>query len=516
MGTGWSIIVWSIIILLPILLLRRGKRAGGRLPPEPPGWPLFGHMFHLGSMPHHTIAGFRDQYGPIVWLRLGSRNAMAILSAKAAGELFKNHDLAFAERTITQLMESHGFHKAALSLAPYGPYWRLLRRICTTEMLVARRINETVAVRQKCVADMLTWIEAEAMNGDAAARGVHVGRFVFLAAFNTLGNLMLSRDLVDPQSEVASEFFQAMIGLMEGHNRPNIADLFPWLRWLDPQGLRKKMDSELEKTLKIASGYVKERLKEREAGAGTSDEKKRKDFLDVLLDYEGNGKDEPAKIPVENLSIFILEIFLAGSETTSSAIEWAMTELLCHPEALMKAQSELHAVVGANGKMEESHIEKLPYLQAIVKETMRLHPPIPLLIPRKAVQDADFLGYRIPKDTQVFVNAWAIGRDSECWEEATVFRPDRFLDSKVDYKGQNYELLPFGAGRRMCAGVPLAHRMLQLVLGSLLHEFDWELEDGVSGESMDRREAMGVTARKLEPLVAVARKKIKGKKKNVV
>lgn len=194
---------------------------------------------------------------------------------------------------------------------------------------------------------------------------------------------------------------------------------------------------------------------------------------------------------------------MAGSETTSSTIEWALTELLTNPESLNKAKAELAQAVGADRTFEEDDIDKLPYLKAVIKETLRLHPPIPFLVPRRAMEDTNFQGYHIPKDTQVLVNAWAIGRDPEVWDEPWSFKPERFLGSTVDYKGQNYELIPFGAGRRMCAGVPLAHRMLHLILGSLLHQFDWELD---CKEEIDMNDRMGITVRKAEPLIAVPKR----------
>lgn len=194
---------------------------------------------------------------------------------------------------------------------------------------------------------------------------------------------------------------------------------------------------------------------------------------------------------------------MAGSETTSSTIEWALTELLTNPESLNKAKAELGQAVGADRTFEEDDIDNLPYLKAVIKETLRLHPPIPFLVPRRAMEDTNFQGYHIPKDTQVLVNAWAIGRDPEVWDEPWSFKPERFLGSTVDYKGQNYELIPFGAGRRMCAGVPLAHRMLHLILGSLLHQFDWELD---CKEEIDMNDRMGITVRKAEPLIAVPKR----------
>ncbi|KAK4272785.1 hypothetical protein QN277_021292 [Acacia crassicarpa] len=486
--------LWYLLFLspvVPLLLLHRKISASKRrLPPGPPGWPLFGNMFQLGPMPHRTVAHLRDRYGPIVWLRLGAINTMAILSAKASANFFKNHDLTFAERTITATMRVHNYEKASLALAPYGSYWRTMRRLVTVDMLVAKRLNETAHIRRKCVDNMLVWIAREA-GKLGEGRGLQVARYVFLMSFNLLGNLMLSRDLFDPESNEGSEFFTAMMGLMHWTGLPNVVNALPWLGWLDPQGLRRHMERDMGNAIKIASKFVKERIEKQ------SDEKTQRDFLDVLLENLGNDTDE------DSLNIFILEIFLAGSETTSSTIEWALTELLCNPETLSKAKAELSEVVGCEKKVEESDIENLPYLQAIIKETLRLHPPIPMLVPRRAMEDTEFMGYFIPKDTQVFVNAWAIGRDPDVWEDPLAFKPDRFLGAGIDYKGSHYELIPFGAGRRMCAGVPLAHRTLHLVLSSLLHRFDWTLDADTTPSTVDMRDRIGITMRKLEPLLAV-------------
>ncbi|KAK6157209.1 hypothetical protein DH2020_011457 [Rehmannia glutinosa] len=501
MDWAWTFLVCCIGLLGPavILLRRRGSTTAAQLPPGPPGWPVFGNMFDLGSMPHKTIAGLKQDYGPVIWLRIGSINTMVLLSAESAAELFKNHDANFAERTITEVMRAHDFHKAAISLSPYGSYWRVMKRIMTVEMLVHKRIRETEQIRRRCIVDMVEWINKEAAAAESGR--VHVARFVFLASFNMLGNLMLSKDLVSPDSVEGSEFFEAMIEMMEWSGHPNVVDLFPWLKWLDPQGLRRNAERGMGKTLEIVGGFVSERLKERQSNEGT-----KKDFLEVLLECEKTGKDEGHKISNHDLNVIIMEIFLAGSETTSSSTEWAMVELLSHPEVMNKAKNELAQVVGNNNKFEESHIENLPYLQAVMKETLRLHPPIPFLVPRRAIEETNFMGYQIPKDTQLFVNAWAIGRDPECWDEPLSFKPERFLGSKIDYKGQNFELIPFGAGRRICAGIPLAHRMLHLVLGTLLHEFEWRVDEIGRNGMMDTRERMGVTVRKLVPLKAIPRK----------
>lgn len=246
-------------------------------------------------MPHRTLTELRAKHGPVLWLQIGAMKTMVILSAEAAAVFFKHHDHAFADRTITETMRVHNYNKSSLALAPYGPYWRLMRRLVTVDMLVAKRINETAPVRRKCVNDMITWLTKEAekvKEGD----GVHVARFVFLMSFNLLGNLMLSRDLFDPDSEDGSEFFAAMMGLMEWSGHANVADMFPWLRRLDPQGLRRKMNRDMSKALEIASKFVKQRL----------EDKKTRDFLDVLIDFQSSNSEEALKITDKDLNIFIL------------------------------------------------------------------------------------------------------------------------------------------------------------------------------------------------------------------
>lgn len=201
------------------------------------------------------------------------------------------------------------------------------------------------------------------------------------------------------------------------------------------------------------------------------------------------------------------DLFGAGTDTNSSTVEWGMAELLRNPETMAKAQSEIDRVIGQKGVVEESDISELPYLQAVVKETFRLHPAAPLLVPRKAESDVEVLGFLVPKDTQVLVNVWAIGRDPSVWENPTRFDPERFLGKEIDVRGRDYELTPFGAGRRICPGLPLAVKTVPLMLASLLYSFDWKLPNGIVSEDLDMDESFGLTLHKTNPLHAVPVKK---------
>ncbi|ERN14972.1 hypothetical protein AMTR_s00032p00218900 [Amborella trichopoda] len=197
-------------------------------------------------------------------------------------------------------------------------------------------------------------------------------------------------------------------------------------------------------------------------------------------------------------------MYAAGSETTATTVEWAMAELLHNPNKMAMAKQELKENIGSTmHTVEETDLGRLPYLQAVVKETLRLHPPVPLLLPHRADVTVKVRGYVIPKHTQVLVNAWAIGRDVQVWENPTAFIPERFVGSNINYKGRDFQYIPFGAGRRICPGLPLGVRMVQIVLASLLHSFDWELPDGLKPEEMDMRDKFGVTLQKAVPLEAV-------------
>ncbi|KAJ9181462.1 hypothetical protein P3X46_009590 [Hevea brasiliensis] len=506
-----SLLAWfTLLFILTLVLLlkqRRSRSLGAKKrPPGPPAWPVFGNIFDLGTIPHRNLYKLRFKYGPVIWLRLGCTNALVIQSAKAAEELFKNHDVTFSDRKVPESLTAHNFNEGSLSLGRYGSNWRLLRRVVTVELMTNKRINDTAFIRRKCIDDMIKYIEEDVEA--ALARGetgeLVVSHYVFVMAFNLIGNLVISQDLLNSHSKEGPEFFEAMDKVMEWSGKPNLADFLPFLKGLDPQRIKKNMERDLGRTMKVLEGFVRQRIEERKL----MKKREGRDFLDALLEYEGDGKGGPDEISAHRRLIIIVEIFFAGTETTSRTIEWVMVELFRHPESMRRVKEELNRIVGPKRKVGESDIDELPYLQAVIKESMRLHTILPFLVPRNTLQDTNFMGFDIPKDTQVFINAWAIGRDPDTWEDPLSFKPERFLGSDVDYRGQNFELLPFGSGRRICVGLPLAHRMLHLTLASLLHSFDWELGSNSAAETIDMKERMGFTVRKLIPLKAIPKKVI--------
>ena len=188
---------------------------------------------------------------------------------------------------------------------------------------------------------------------------------------------------------------------------------------------------------------------------------------------------------------FVQDVLIGGTDTTYTVLEWAMAELLRHPEVMKKVQNELRLIGRNRSAILAQDDEKMPYLKAVIKETLRMHPPIPLLIPREARNDVNVMGYDIEAGTMVLINAYAIGREPALWDEPDEFRPERFLDSGIDYRGHDFQLIPFGAGRRSCPGISFAMVTNELVLANLLHKFDWELANGTKGEDLDMTETTG-------------------------
>ncbi|CAL5381647.1 unnamed protein product [Camellia sinensis] len=279
---------------------------------------------------------------------------------------------------------------------------------------------------------------------------------------------------------------------MELAGKPNLADYFPLLRFIDPQGMHLQMKRCVQRLFDIFDGIINQRLHSRVSVSSPTTG----DLLDVLLNLK---KENGTQLSSSDIKHFLLDLFLAGTDTTSSTVEWAMAK----PEQLAKAQVELKEVIGKDGIIQESDISRFPYLQAVVKETLRLHPPGPLLIPHKAEADVEICGFMVPKNAQVLVNVWAIGRDSSIWLRPNSFEPERFLDLEVDMRGQDFELIPFGAGRRMCPGLPLGYRMVHFMLASLIHSFDWKLGGGMEPEDMDMSDKFGLTLQKAIPLKAI-------------
>ena len=185
-------------------------------------------------------------------------------------------------------------------------------------------------------------------------------------------------------------------------------------------------------------------------------------------------------------------------------MEWTMTELLRNPKVMKKLQHEVRGILKHKQEITNDDLQKMHYLKVVIKEAMRLHPPLPLLVPRLASKDVQVKGFDISAGTIVMINAWAIGRDLVSWDEPETFMPERFLNSSIDFKGLDFELIPFGGGRRGCPGITLASAGMELLLADLVRKFDWKLAHGVEPKDLDMSESPGMTVHRAFPLLALA------------
>jgi len=485
--------VLAIISTITYFVVRRKTYC--RLPPGPPGWPILGNMFQLGSKPNESLSHFATKYGPLMSLSLGMKTTVVASSPAMAKEVLKTHDHLLAGRPVTQA--NLPFTHSSLSFGQIGPHWRMLRRISTTELFSVKKTEALQHLRRDQVYQTIRQIYEDAVKGKC----VNIGHTAFNTTVNLLGNMIFGTDMSDPDSPVSQVLQESIAKLMELHAVTNLADSFPFLQWfrLDPQGISRTTVIHRRKVYAILDKFIQDHLAAR--GKSTDGSDSEKDLLDVLLDMRSD------EFTLTSIKIYLTEIFGAGTDTSATTIEWAMAELIRNPQIMERAQAELDEVVGRNRMVEESDTDRLPYLHAVIKEVFRLHPPVPLLLPHRADSRCEIAGFVIPKHSRVLVNLWAIGRDPAIWNEPLKFAPGRFMGddkmSTVEYKGQHFELIPFGAGRRMCVGFPLATRMIHLVLACLLHSFEWAPPEGTSAENVDMTDTFGMTLQKAVPLEAI-------------
>ncbi|CAN1746450.1 Desmethyl-deoxy-podophyllotoxin synthase [Linum perenne] len=427
------------------------------LPPSPP-WklPVIGHMLHLlGSSPApHRLRDLAKTYGPhLMFLQLGETRNVIVSSAESA-------------REVTVMT----YDCTNLSFAPYGAYWRQLKKICTVELLSSKRVQSFRHVREE-----------------------EVSRYVDRILLSTSAGVVdLSKETRRHMSTViARSAFGEKCGEAEEFMRL-LKDGMTWLHVLF--GARSRMEVVSRGIDKILGGIINEHKRRRRGH--DDDVEERGDLVDILLKVQENGELE---IPFtdDNVKAIILDVFTGGSDTTSSLIEWTMSEMLRNPRVLNKAQEEVrqhpHLFSESKNIVEEANISELKYLKLVIKEALRLHPPIAMLVPRQNMEKCEIDGYTIPANTKITINAWAIGRNPKYWTQPDMFYPERFIDSNIDYRGFNFEFIPFGAGRRMCPGITFGITNVELVLANLLYHFDWVLPNGEKFEDLDMTETLGIT-----------------------
>ncbi|KAL5707797.1 hypothetical protein ACHQM5_018658 [Ranunculus cassubicifolius] len=460
-------------------------------PPGPWKLPLLGHLHHLRGLPHHALRDLARKHGPLLLLRLGQIDTLLISSPTAAKEVLKTHDLAFVNRPKLLSADILSYNYTSISFSPYGDYWRQLRKICTIELLSARKVQSMWAIREEEVSNLIRNISSSAMSGST----VNLSDSLVALISDIISRTAFGNKCKDKDAFVS--LVKEADSLLGGFD---FSDLFPsltFLHWIS--GTKARLQKVQGKVDKILENIINDHIEKRRRIL-TNESEHEEDIVDVFLRLQ---EENNLAIPLENNNIkaVLMDIFAAGIETSSTAVVWAMAELMRNPKVMAKAQNEVRSVFNGKTKVCQSDINELSYLRLVIKETLRLYPPVPLLIPRESRERCVVGGYEIAKGTKVIVNAWALGRDPDFWPNPERFEPERFQDLSVEFNGTNFSYIPFGSGRRICPGLSFGVANIEIVLAQLLYHFDWKISDSKNpDEVLDMTEVLGITINKKFPL----------------
>ncbi|XP_047172694.1 cytochrome P450 71D11-like [Vigna umbellata] len=479
-------------ILFMILALKIGtslKKTGSsqKIPPGPWKLPVIGNIHNLlSSAPHRKLRDLAKIYGPLMHLQLGEVFTIIVSSPEYAKEIMKTHDLIFASRPTLLASDILCYESTDIVFSPYGNYWRQLRKICTVELFTQKRVNSFRPIRETEFTNLVKMIDSH------QGSSINLTEAVLSSIYNIISRAAFGMKCKDQEEfiSVVKEGALAVSGL-------SIGDLFPSDKWLQlVTGLKPKLEKLHRQIDRILGDIINEHQQtnpKNPEGQGEADE----DLVDVLQKFQdGNERNHDICLTINNVKAIILDIFSAGGDTAASTINWAMAEMMKDPRVMKKAQDEVREVFNMKGLIDETCMDELKYLKTVVKETLRLHPPAPLLLPRECREACEIKGYHIPAKSKVIVNAWAIGRDPNYWSEAERFYPERFIDSSIDYRGSSFEYLPFGAGRRICPGITFGLINIEVALSYLLYHFDWKLPNEMKSGDLDMTEEFGVTVRR--------------------
>ncbi|KAJ0250252.1 hypothetical protein HA466_0144230 [Hirschfeldia incana] len=487
----YAILVLTTIITVLWYLLKRSLQPP--LPPGPRGLPIVGNLPFLKPDLHTYFRDLAQEYGPIFKLNLGSKLTVVVNTPSLAREILKEQDINFSNRDVPLTARAITYGGLDLVWLPYSAEWRMLRKVCVLKLLNRKTLDSIYELRRKEIRDRARFLYEKSQEKSA----VNVGDQLFVTMMNLTINMLWGGSVrAEDMESVGTEFKVVVSEITRLLGEPNVSDFFPWLARFDLQGLVKQMRVCARELNAIFDGAI-----EKMPNLEGKDDGECKDFLQQLMKLKDQEANSEVPITVNHVKAVLADMVIGGTDTSTNTIEFAMAELIKNPEKMKRAQQELDEVVGTDNIVEESHITRLPYIVAIMKETLRLYPTVPLLVPHRPAETAVVGGFTVPKDTKIFINVWSIQRDPNVWENPNEFHPERFLDKKsCDFHGTDYSFLPFGSGRRICAGVALAERMVQYTLATLLHSFDWKIPEG---HELTVEDKFGIVLKLKNPLIAM-------------
>ncbi|XP_023733572.1 cytochrome P450 Tp4149 [Lactuca sativa] len=481
-----------LIIFLSVKWISTRLKTKKNLPPSPPKLPIIGNLHQLGLSPHRSLRALSRKHGPLMSMHFGSVPVLVASSPEAAKEIMKTHDLKFCNRPKLRIVDIVVYGSNDITFSPYGEYWRQVKSIAVVHLLNTTRVQSFRQTREEEVGLMIDMIEK------SSGSVVDLSELLFRLVNNIVCKAALGRTYPGSKFADLLERFVWVLGAV------SLGSYIPWLSWVDKlSGLEGKAHKVAKDFDDFLEGVVAEHVDKRRGMDVHAQSGEDQDLVDILLDVKGDNTTG-FTFHRNTVKALILDVFAAGTDTTFASLVWSISELLRHPRAMEKLKQEVTKIAQGRSMILEKDLENMQYLKAVIKETLRMYPPIPLLIPHESTEDVKLLGYDIPAGTQTLVNAWAIGRDPTAWEEPEEFKPERFLNSSTDYKGLHYELLPFGGGRRGCPGIPFATVIFELALANVIYKFDLALPNGVKNTDLDMREKFGITLHKEAPLLVMA------------
>ncbi|KAL5998310.1 hypothetical protein ACLOJK_009250 [Asimina triloba] len=479
----WLTLLLFIISPLAIFILNFGirrKTRSLRLPPGPIHLPILGHLHLIDrALPHRSISLLSKKHGPIMHLQLGLKPTLVVSSARAAAEIFKAHDHVFSRRPALVSNRALTYNFSDVAFSPHnGDEWKEMRKLLVRELLNAKTVKSFRSLREAEVEKMFSAIRASS----PSSQPIDLKEILITLTNNVACIAAFGRSYLDGSEQEKKKLMEVIDEGMYVLSRFFIEDFVPWMWWVDVAG---GLYAKLEKSFGDLDEFY-ERVIQDHLDAMTQ-ETEPQDFLGIFL------RDmKHYNLAREHIKGVMMNILFGATDTSAAVVSWGMAELLRSPRALKKCQEEVRRIVGKKGRVDEDDLPQLEYLKAVVKESFRLHPPGPLSIPRECTQKCKVGGYDVLPGTMLIVANWAIGRDPEAWDDPNEFLPERFLNTSIDFKGQDFGLVPFGSGRRGCPGIQFAAATIEIVLANLLYSFDWEPPGGVSAENMDMTEASGL------------------------
>lgn len=492
-----SVGVGILVLVFSVLFVHSVTKKKLNLPPSPKGrMPIIGHLHMMddNEAAHRTFARISEQNGELTMIYMGSRPTLLVATAAMAEQVLKHNDQAFASRPFLTAGKTLGFDFKSIVFAPFGNYYKRLRRIYTVELLSPKRVTLSQSLRQIEVKHVMELVLADYkagvpvnMTSKLQEMGIdNLVRMIF-AKPHMGATECLTRDEMYILKGVVKEAVN-----LAGHIYAG--DFIPLLDIYDFTGHKAKTQKLAAKMLKIATSLIEKH----KSPEGPSMDADKLNLVDILLSQTGDDK-----LPDHALAGILFDFIIAGSDTTSVSIEWAIAELLHYPHYMKRAQDELDAVVGKDRLVDEQDIKNMPFVQACVKELFRLHPAAPLGIPHFNLEATNLAGYDIPARTTVMINLWSIGRDPAHWSNPLEFNPDRFLNTDITMMGRDFQLIPFSVGRRQCPGAQLGLAVVQLSVASLIHAFDWSTYNQ-KPEEIDMREKPGLVTPRMTDLIVKA------------